>query len=94
MTSILLHHVNKLRAKPEPHRRAWAFGLSVLFTTLIATVWAINLSLTLSASQVVATQEPKLSPFGQVAAVATTNLDAVKDGFVTVFSDLFNLVGN
>lgn len=93
MASIFLQQVNKLRAKPEPHRRAWALGLSALFTGLIATVWAVNLSLTISANQV-ATTEPKLSPFGQVAMVATSNLDAVKDGFVTVFGDLFNLIGD
>lgn len=94
MASILLRQIQNLRAKPEHHRRAWAAGLSIGFTSIIAIIWAINLSLTVSSSATIAKQEPKASPFAQVAGVAASNIGAVKDGVVTVFSDLFSLFGD
>ncbi len=93
MASLLLRQINKLRAKPDHHRRAWSFGLAVGFTSIIAIVWAINLSFVVGPSSL-AKQEIKPSPFNQVAGVAVSNLGAVKDGVVTVFGDLFNLIGD
>lgn len=87
---VLINHVEKLRAKPEHHRRAWTFGLSVGFTALIALVWGVNLSMNLSTSQLAKQVEPA-SPFSQVAGVASANMTAVKDGFVTVVSNLVSL---
>lgn len=96
MSSIILKKVNHIRSKPAHHRHIWTLGLSVGFTSVIAIVWALNLSLGLYGNTNLAKQErqAKPSPFSQVAGVATTNIDIIKNGIVTVFSDLVSLLND
>ena len=88
---LVIDHIEKLRAKPEHHRRRWAFGWSVALTGIIVIVWVINLSLTLSAGGLTAPQPEPVSPFGQVAGAMVDNIAAIKNGFLTVVGDLVSL---
>ncbi len=86
----ILRYIEKLRARPEHERHVWAASLAAVFTLVIGAVWLANFKLTVDA---IALAKPAtVSPFGQVAGLAATNLGAVKDGLVTVVGGLYNLL--
>lgn len=74
--------IQKLREKPEEHRRRVQFFLSLGITTLILIIWAVNFGADAD-EKVIAEKETEYnSIFGELRESFTATVEQAKEGFV------------
>lgn len=77
----MLRHINKLREKPEHHRKRWHIGLTIVLTLLVVAGWGVAISHRIEVALSGEKEQTAPSPFSQFKDDLTANVEQVKEGF-------------
>ena len=76
----MLRQIQKLREKPEHHRRRWHIGLTVVFTLVVVAGWGVAVSHRIEVALSGENASSVPSPFSEFKDDLTANVEQVKEG--------------